>query len=84
MLACTALVGCTSEDAPEVNNGKDNQKGDAYVTVKLSMSGNAGSRGSFADDKFAEAENNEVTVTKAIFYFLDENGQGCAQGKRMN
>ena len=78
MLACTALVGCTSEDAPEVNNGKDNQKGDAYVTVKLSMSGNAGSRASFADNKFAEAESNEVTVTKAIFYFLDENGQGCA------
>ena len=78
MLACTALVGCTSEDAPEVNNGKDNQKGDAYVTVKLSMSGNAGSRASFADNKFAEAESNEVIVTKAIFYFLDENGQGCA------
>ena len=77
MLACTALVGCTSEDAPEVNNGKDNEKGNAYVTVKLSMSGNAASR-TFADGKFKEADEAEYAVTKATFYFLDENGQGCA------
>ena len=77
MLACTALVGCTSEDAPEVNNGKDNEKGNAYVTVKLSMSGNAASR-AFSDSGFKEASDDEVKVTKATFYFLDENGQGCA------
>ena len=77
MLACTALVGCTSEDAPEVNNGKDNEKGNAYVTVKLSMSGNAASR-TFANDEFKEADEAEYAVTKATFYFLDENGQGCA------
>ena len=76
MLACSAMVACTNEDAP-VNNGNDNQKGDAYVTVKLAMSGNAGSR-AFQDGQFIDGENNEVAVNKAIFYFFDENGQGCA------
>ena len=78
MLASVALVGCSSEDAPEVNNGKDNQKGDAYVTVKLSMSGNAGSRAAFSESGFKNADQNEVDVNKAIFYFFDANGQGCA------
>ena len=78
MLACTALVGCSNEDEPVVNNGNQDKGGDAYVTVKLSMSGNAASRASFADNKFAEADPSEVKVTKATFYFLDENGQGCA------
>ena len=76
MLACSAMVACTNEDAP-VNNGNDNQKGDAYVTVKLAMSGNAGSR-AFQDGQFVDGENNEVAVNKAIFYFFDANGQGCA------
>lgn len=78
MLACTALVGCTSEDVPEVNNGKDNQKGDAYVTVKLSMSGNTASRAAFSESGFKAADDEEVAVNKAIFYFFDANGQGCA------
>ena len=79
MLASVALVGCTNTDEPEVNNGNETQKGDAYVTVKLSMSGNAGSRG-FSDGGFEEVESNsnEVKVNKAIFYFLDANNQGCA------
>ena len=78
LLACSAMVACTNEDAP-VNDGTDTQKGDAYVTVKLSMSGNAGSRG-FSDGGFEEVESNsnEVKVNKAIFYFLDANNQGCA------
>ena len=77
MLACSAMVACTNTDEPEVNNGKDAQKGDAYVTVKLSMSGNAGSR-TFSDGGFVEGGINEVAVNKAIFYFFDANGQGCA------
>ena len=76
MLACSAMVACTNEDAP-VNNGNDNQKGDAYVTVKLAMSGNVGSR-AFQDGQFVDGEENEVAVNKAIFYFFDANGQGCA------
>ena len=79
MLASVALVGCTNTDEPEVNNGNETQKGDAYVTVKLAMSGNTGSR-AFSDGGFEEVEStsNEVKVNKAIFYFLDANNQGCA------
>ena len=69
MLASVALVGCTNTDEPEVNNGNETQKGDAYVTVKLAMSGNAGSR-AFQDGQFVDGEVNEVAVNKAIFYFL--------------
>ena len=77
MLASVALVGCTNTDEPEVNNGNETQKGDAYVTVKLAMSGNVGSR-AFQDGQFVDGEDNEVAVNKAIFYFFDANGQGCA------
>ena len=75
MLACSAMVACTNEDP--IDNGNDNQKGDAYVTVKLAMSGNAGSR-AFQDGQFVDGADNEVAVNKAIFYFFDANGQGCA------
>ena len=81
MLACSVMVACTNTDEPEVDNGKD-QKGDAYVTVKLSMTGNAGSR-AFSDGGFVEGDPNEVAVNKAIFYFFDENGQGCANKYEM-
>ena len=81
MLACTALVGCSSNDEPEVDNNQK-MEGDAYITVKFSMSGNsAASRAAFKDGKYLEVGENsdEAKVTSATFYFLDANYQGCAE-----
>ena len=81
MLACTALVGCSSNDEPEVDNNQK-MEGDAYITVKFSMSGNsAASRAKFKDNKYLEVGENsdEAIVTSATFYFLDANYQGCAE-----
>ena len=83
MLASVALVGCTNTDEPEVNNGNETQKGDAYVTVKLAMSGNVGSRAS-QENQFVVGDPKEVAVNKAIFYFFDANGQGCADKFEMD
>ena len=83
MLACSAMVGCTNTDEPEVNNGNETQKGDAYVTVKLAMSGNVGSRAS-QENQFVAGDPKEVAVNKAIFYFFDANGQGCADKFEMD
>ena len=81
MFACAALVACTNDDIVENdgnNQGKENiMEGDGYMTVKFSMSGNNGSR-AFGDDGFAEGDANEVGVTKAIFFFLDAEDNGCA------
>ena len=80
MLACTALVGCSSNDEPVVDNQKNEINGDAYITVKFSMAGNSATSRAFKDENFLEVGSTsaEATVSSATFYFLDANNQGCA------
>lgn len=81
MFACAALASCTNDDIVE-NNGSNQEKetvmeGDGYMTVKFAMSGDNGSR-AFGDDGFQTGTADEVGVTKAIFFFLDAEDNGCA------
>ncbi len=75
MLVCTALVGCTSEDSPEVNN-EVKQGSEYYMAVNFSMAGSASSR-AFQDYPY-ENGNDEIKVTSAVFHFLNAAGEACA------
>lgn len=79
MFACAALASCTNNDLVEENGTTPELKGNAYVTVKLSMSGNSTSGRAFGDDGFQKADKEEVAVTAATFFFLDEFKNGCAE-----
>ena len=70
MLACTALVGCTNDDEPVVNNGNENS-GKAYLAVKL-VNPSVNSR---ATGDYADGTNAEQAVTKARFYLFKANGE---------
>jgi len=77
MLACTALVGCTSDDEPVVNNGNQATNGEKqYVAVNLAMPGNASRAASHAG--FADGSTEENKINDATFFFLNANGQSCA------
>ena len=73
MLACSAMVACTNTDELEVDNGKG-KEGQSYLAVKFSMDG----KSSRALGSYAEGTADEVKVTKATFFFLDETGNSCA------
>ena len=71
MLACSAMVGCTSEDVLEVNNGENKFDGEkAYLAVKIAST-NANSRAE--SDTYEEGEAKEHHVNDARFYFFDAN-----------
>ena len=71
MLACSAMVGCTSEDVPEVNNGENKFDGEkAYLAVKIAST-NANSRAE--GGVYEEGDENEHKVSDARFYFFDAN-----------
>mgnify|MGYP006346858185 CR=1 FL=1 len=54
MLASVALVGCTNDNEPEVNNSKDNGE-KAYLAVTLvNPSVNSRATGGYADGTDAE------------------------------
>ena len=83
MLASVALVGCTSEDSPEVNNGNEanNAEGKAYVSVKLMMTESNGSRAT-GDLGYNTGVPSEQTINAAnsVFLFFDVNGDFVASG----
>ena len=89
MLACTALVGCTSEDSLE--NGVNNPasgKAKAYVSVKMIMAESAGSRAT-TDGGYDEGVTttlNEQTINWAntAFFFYEDNGAWVAHGTLSN
>ena len=71
MLASVALVGCTSEDVPEVNNGENKFDGEkAYLAVKIAST-NANSRAE--GGAYEKGEAKEHHVSDARFYFFDAN-----------
>ena len=81
MLACTALVGCTSEDSPEVNNGNETGDAKAYMKVQLIMNDVSGSRAT--DGGYADGETKEQTINSdnSIFLFYDAAGNYITFGK---
>ena len=80
MLASVALVGCTNEDLPEVDN---NAEGKAYVSVKLVSSSLNGSRSTtstgYEEANPAETEN-KIDGSKSIFLFYEETGRWVTSG----
>ena len=75
MLACTALVGCTSEDVLE-NIESPVVKGDkAYVVVNIKSANGVSSRGTEGDPEFEDGIAAENEVTSATFFFYDANGK---------
>ena len=72
MLACTALVGCTSEDEPVVNNGNENGKAEAYMAIRLVNANGTASRGENGNLEYGTEEENNVATT--TFYFFNSDG----------
>ena len=75
MLACSAMVACTNTDEPEVDNGGANGK-KYYAAVNLAMPGNTSRAAAF--DGYADGTPAENTVNNVTFFFLDANGNSCA------
>ena len=72
MLACTALVGCTSEDVIDNPSGNQSLSGEkGYLKVKLvNTTGTAGR----AADGFAEGTADENNVSSVNFFFFKSDG----------
>lgn len=82
MFACAALVACTNNDLVE-DGGNQPLEGDAYVAVNFTMTGAGSSRAADANG-FDKADPGEVKVTSAIFFFIDANGNSCADPAPIN
>lgn len=74
-LACTLMAACSNEDVQ--NSTPITQTGEAYMTVQFAMAGNVTSR-AWDKDAFEYADENEIAVNKATFFFLDASYNGCA------
>ena len=72
MLACSAMVACTNEDAPV--NGENNKfNGEkAYLAVNI-VTSEANSRAAGAEG-YVDGTGNECAVGKARFYFFNADG----------
>ena len=72
MLACTALVGCTSDDVIDNPNENPVLNGDkGYLKVRLINTSGTASR---ADDTFEEGTADENAVSKVDFFFYKSDG----------
>ena len=67
------MVGCSNEEV--VENKFQTPDGNEYFMAVNFFGSGAGSR---AAEDYAAAEGDEATVNNAVFYFLDENGNSCA------
>ena len=76
MLACSAMVACTSEDSPEVNNGNENgAKNTSYVGVKLIMNETGSSRATTDGGyKTGDPSEQNIEIDNSIFLFYDGAG----------
>lgn len=71
-LASAAMVAC-SDDAPDVNNGGENQDGEAqYLTVNLVNPSSTGSRAE--DGGFETGEDFENKVDEVLFVLFNSDG----------
>ncbi len=82
LLACSAMVACTNEDVIE-NNGQGNAQdaNTAYVSVKLVMASEGGSRAT-TDGGYVTGTEAEQKIDgeKSIFLFYDAQGKWVTSG----
>lgn len=71
ILACGVLVACSNNDIVEDNDSVIQPKGEAYMSVKLSMAG-AFSRAT--SEGYDEGTADESAVSSALFLFYDKDG----------
>lgn len=67
------MAGCSNEEV--LNNDFQKPEGNEYYMAVNFFTSGATSR---AAEDFAAASDDEVAVKNAVFYFLDENGNACA------
>jgi len=82
-LAGLAFAACSSDDETmQVTDPVESVKGNAYIAVRLSMVSDTQTRAwsnDVGDDGDYEVGSDaEVGVTKAMFFFFNEDGTGCA------
>ena len=68
------MAGCSNEEV--LNNDFQKPDGNEYYMAVNFFTSSATSR---AADNFVAASDAEVAVNNAVFYFLDENGNSCAE-----
>ena len=73
MLATTAFVACTNDVETAENNGAIQAGEKSYVAVNI-----VAPTASRAASDFVPGSAGEVAVNKAVFLFLNENFEGCA------
>ena len=85
MLACTAMVGCTSDDVVE-NNEQPVMKGDkAYMVINIMSGDDLSTRGSEPEtNKLQLGTAGEHKVATADFYFYDANGYYVTKASAWN
>lgn len=74
MLASTAFVACTNEDDVVNNEQTVAGKAENYVAVNIVMPEGVQGRA----DVYDAGTDAEGTISGAVFFFFDANGNGCA------
>lgn len=74
MLASTAFVACTNEDDVVNNEQAVAGKAENYVAVNIVMPEGVQGRA----DVYDAGTDAEGTISGAVFFFFDANGNGCA------
>ena len=74
MLASTAFVACTNEDDVVNNEQAVAGKAENYVAVNIVMPESVQGRA----DVYDAGTDAEGTISGAVFFFFDANGNGCA------
>ena len=73
LLVGAVMAGCSNEET--VNNDYQKPDGNEYFMAVNFITTDGGSR---AAEDYAAASDDEVAVKNAVFYFLDANGNSCA------
>ena len=81
MLACSAMVACTNEDVIDNGQGNPQDANTAYVSVKLVMASEGGSRAT-TDGGYVTGTEAEQKIDgeKSIFLFYDAQGKWVTSG----
>lgn len=80
MLASVALVGCSNDDEPVVNNGNEG-KGDSYVAISIVAPGGSSSRATEGEYEVGVGKENEAN--SALFVFFNRDNQ-FVEAKSLN
>lgn len=79
--ACILATGCSNDDvAVENSNNVTGNNGNAYMKVRISMAGGAGSRAT--EGGYDYGTETEQTIKNVFFMFYDDNGNWVADGEQ--